>query len=504
MSGRLSRMCLLGTFAVSLIAVPALADTGSGDNVARLEALLEAQQHKIEMLEQQVSAAAQQNTESMRAAQMKEQIREVLSESEFRESLMPSTLQAGYDNGFFIRSSDDNFKIKFNGLFQMRYTYYATRSQNRYLVPGFTRNDRSGIDGARVRFRLSGHAYTKDLTYLLELDMSQGAGYDARVQYAWVNYRFCDEFQIMAGVMLAPTTRANFESTATMQFVDYPMVNSIFGAGRGTGVRFWGKLLEGRGAYYLDLYNSLGTPATRTITNDENIYATGHDNNPAVVFRTVWQIMGGHCMHPDDSGVWTAPCDMAIHDEPALNVGFHYAFNEDWHDGTLAIPYARRTFFREGGYGVTDSQGLQIHQFGLDMGFKYMGFSCTAEYWFRTLDVRNADSPPFSPLFLATGDSSTSVMHGGYVQCGYFLPIPGMERKFEVVGRVGGFTTAHGGTESTWTYAGGLNYYIKGHNVKLQTDITKMAENFISSSGYSLANVNDDSLVWRVQLQLAF
>jgi hypothetical protein len=46
-------------------------------------------------------------------------------------------------------------------------------------------------------------------------------------------------------------------------------------------------------------------------------------------------------------GKWTAPCDMAIHDEPALNVGFHYAFNEDWHDGTLGFRSpARRSSVR--------------------------------------------------------------------------------------------------------------------------------------------------------------
>lgn len=503
MSGRLCRMCLLGVVTAGVLVAPTFADAGSSDQVARLEALLDAQQRQIEALEQQVGATAQADMDAARTDQMKQQIREVLSESEFRESLMTSTLQAGYDKGFFIKSSDDKFKMKFNGLLQMRWTHYGTRRSNRYLVPGFGRDDRTGFDGNRLRFIVGGHAYTKDLTYSLTFDSSQGANYNTRLLYVWANYRFCDEFQFKTGIFRLASTRADFGSTATMPFVEYPMENIAFGLGRGIGVRFWGKLLEGKGEYYLDIVNRTNGTG-QTITNDEALYATGHDNNPAIVFRTVWALLGGTCQHPEDEGYFAAPCDFAIHTDPALNVGFHYAYTEDEHDGQMRIPFNRQSFFRQGGFGLTDSQGLQIHQVGVDAGFKYMGFSATAEYWARMLDVRNADSAPFSPLFLATGDDSTTVMHGGYLQCGYFLPIPGFERKLEAVTRFGGIRTNAGGGEGTWIYAVGLNYYIEGHKVKLQTDLTKVVEAPMSSSTYSLANVNDDALIWRVQLQVAF
>lgn len=67
MSGRRKRMmCLLGALAFCLLGSPVLADDdpaapAQGDGVARLQALLEAQQSKIEALEQQVAAAAQQD-----------------------------------------------------------------------------------------------------------------------------------------------------------------------------------------------------------------------------------------------------------------------------------------------------------------------------------------------------------------------------------------------------------------------------------------------------------
>lgn len=493
---------------VAVVAAACLSGTALAEDSAtleRMEALVEAQQQRIDSLEQQVAASAQRDVGAMRSEQMQQQIREVLSESEFRESLMPSTLQAGYDGGFFIRSSDDKFRMQFNGLIQFRWTHYNVGRDNHYLSPGFkAERQRTGFDAQRVDFAVSGHAYSKDLTYNVEFGNGTAFGYDTGLAYGWVNYRVMDEFQIRAGIMDIASMRADTASIATYQLVDNPLSEAVFGLGDGLGVRLWGELMEGKGQYYLDIVNSLGNAGTRTITNDETWYTAGHDNNPAIAFRTVWALMGGTCLHPDDDPEFTAPCDMAVHTEPALNVGFHYAFNEDWHDGTLRVPFVRQTLFRKGGFGLTSSDGTQMHQFGLDTGFKYQGFSATAEYVVRIVDIRAAASAPYTPLFQLTGDDSTNVYHGGYLQCGYFLPIPGWERKFEVVGRVGGISAANGGREGTWEYAGGVNYYIEGHNVKLQCDVTKITELPTTGVDYSYANVNDSPLIFRVALQMSF
>ena len=62
----------------------------------------------------------------------------------------------------------------------------------------------------------------------------------------------------------------------------------------------------------------------------------------------------------------------------------------------------------------------------------------------------------------------------------------------------------YGSWEGTWEYSAGVNYYLYGDNVKLQADVTKIEEVPISNSRYSLANVNDDPLIFRLQLQVAF
>jgi hypothetical protein len=505
MSGRQVSLWLLATLVGGLAISVAAADEPTPqqtEQLARMQAVLEAQQAKISGLEQQLASAARADMDAARLDEMKQQIREVLSEQQFRESLMPSVVQAGYDKGFFIKSSDDKFKMKFNGQFQFRYTYYQAQKRNQYLSPGLERHDRSGFDFARARLRISGNAYTKDLTYLMEFDMSSPGAYDSTLLYGWFNYRFMDEFQMKAGIFRLASTRADFGSTSTMQFPEYPMTNAIFGMNRGTGLRLWGKLLKGRGEYYLDIVNSLWSATTQTITTDEQQLASGHDNNPAILFRTVWAILEGTTQYPEGDKDLTAPSDMEIHTTPALNAGFHYAYTSDYNDGTVRVPFPRRDW--PGGFGLTTSQGLQFHQFGLDAGFKYEGFSLTGEYIVRIQDVTAADHAPFAPLFLATGDSSTNAAQGAYVQAGYFLPIPGWERKFELVTRIGGTSAIANGQEGQWDYAGGFNYYIDGHRIKLQTDVTKVTEAPISYPTYSLANVNDSALIWRVQLQVAF
>lgn len=504
-NGRWLRLPLL----VLVLSWPLVAQAGSPDDqnrISQLEALLNAQQQRIASLEQQV-ATAQASDDERRLGLMRQQIREILSEQEFRESLMPTTAQAGYDKGFYIRSTDEKFSMKINGQFQFRWTYYATRDENRYLVPGFRRHDRAGFDYSRLRLRFSGNVYSKDLTYYLEFDASSAANnYNARALYAWVNYRIIDEFQFKAGQFRVASTRTDFGSTSTMQFPEWGLYNSIFGITNGTGVRLWGKLFGKRLDYYLDVVNSLGSSTTATITNDENLYAQGHDNNPAIIFRTVWHAVQGQTKRPPDDPInhFDAPQDFEYHTSPAFDLGFHYAYKEDIHDGSLRIPFPRKTFFREGGYGLTDSQGLQIHQFAFDAAMKWAGFSLTGEYGLRLLDVRSSDHAPYTPLFLLTGEQSTTAQHGGYLQAGYLLPIPGLENKIELVSRVGGISALASGQEGSWEYAGGVNYYIDGNRVKLQADMVKIYELPTSSATYSYANVNDNPLIFRVQLQVAF
>lgn len=468
---------------------------GDERSSAALTALLEraaAQEARIAELQQQAAASRVQDIDEQRIAAMRAQVREILSESEFRAGLADSTLQTGYEKGFFIRSGDDSFLLNFRGMVQFRYIYYNTHSQNRYLSPGTERDDRSGVDLSRVRLVLSGHVHSPDLTYYLQLRSDAGGRYDTALLDAYVNYRFVDAFQVRLGIFKSASTQAGITSSAEFQFVDRPVFDAIYGFDRGLGLRLWGTLAEQRFEWHVTAFNSLRNVRGRTITPDPSEL----DTNPGIVARLAWNAL-------NPKADLNSEGDLAFLEEPALNFAIHYAFNEDDGDprgSRIPAPLVLRA--REtGAFGLVSTRGLQINQFGLSSNFKFRGFSARGEYVVRVLDVRDRAAAPW---FAVTGDDSTTAQHGAYLQAGWFLPIPAFERKVELVGRVGAVAAHANDVECAFEYAAGLNYYIKGHKVKLQTDVTRVTEAPISSANNGVATVNDEAWYWRMQLQLAF
>lgn len=474
--------------------------TAADERIARLEALIDAQNRRLDDLRQQLHTVATQDIEQARTDAIKEQIRAVLNEREFRESLIPGTLAAGYDGGFYLRGADDKFLMKFNGAMQMRYVYYNSERSNRYTLPGQQRDDRSGFELTRIRFSLSGNVYSPDLTYYLQLGSDASGAYDTGLYYAWANYRFNDAFQVKLGIFDLASTRHTFNDDFAQHFVDRPLFDAVYGLGTGLGMRFWGQLFDKRLEYFIDVVNSTAdgenVALSRPITSDPSEL----DGNPAILAALTWHALGEN--PPND---FAGESDLEFHKTPAIDLGVHYAFNDDQGDlATTRLPFPLPRGAGQGGFGLTATNGIQFHQFGTHVCAKWEGLSLIGEYALRVVDPRRAGRRPFTPFWLLTGEDSTVAQHGGILSVGYFLPIPGLEKKFEIVGRVGGISTTAEGHEGVWEYGAGVNYYLQGQGVKLQADVTKVSESPISAPYSSLANVNDDALIFRVQLQVAF
>src|ERR1051325_5869414 len=80
----------------------------------RLQAQFEASSRRLDELQKRAQLVSADGVKPDRTEAIKQQIREVLSEREFRESLMPAVTTAGYKDGFYIHSSDDLFSMKIN------------------------------------------------------------------------------------------------------------------------------------------------------------------------------------------------------------------------------------------------------------------------------------------------------------------------------------------------------------------------------------------------------
>ena len=216
------------------------------------------------------------------------------------------------------------------------------------------------------------------------------------------------------------------------------------------------------------------------------------DTNPALTARTVY-----HAMYDQLGKDFESESDIEYHKKPALDFGTSFAWNPDRGDArNVALPYQIPDKVRvgPGGYSVVSANDTNIAQFGADAAFKYLGFSTQVEYFLRIVENENRTSP----WFVATNDNGSAHQQGGYWQAGYFI----VPQKVELIARLGGVWDF--GNDNMWEYAGGVNYYIRGNNLKLTADVTRINETPIRASRLDFMNQNDDMTLFRVQLQAAF
>jgi phosphate-selective porin OprO/OprP len=141
------------------------------------------------------------------------------------------------------------------------------------------------------------------------------------------------------------------------------------------------------------------------------------------------------------------------------------------------------TFGANGGYQVQDFTSTKFFLAGADVGFKYKGFSFAGEYYFRNNDP--------------VGTAATTRDHGYYAQAGYFI-IP---RHFEVAARSSQVFLG-GANNNRSEFMGGLNYFIFGHDLKLQADYAFLPRQVNPSSNAGDSKKNDHR--FRIQLQSWF
>jgi hypothetical protein len=163
-----------------------------------------------------------------------------------------------------------------------------------------------------------------------------------------------------------------------------------------------------------------------------------------------------------------------------------------------AIPAGART---SAGFVSYPLNG-DIFRATLDGALKYQGWSFTTAAYFQQINENPAVTGSTAPTLpggygLATGKSSFFEL-GYYGQAGYMLT-----KQLELVGRAGQFVT-EGSSSRMEEYALGLNYYLFGHNLKLQADMTYIPNAAAYTSSVMGSAVNTQDLIFRTQLQLKF
>ncbi len=119
-------------------------------------------------------------------------------------------------------------------------------------------DDKGSFRIRRAKTKFEGWAYTKNLTYELQLNWADSANV---LEDAVVNYDFTKGkklFQLKAGQFKVPFGRQELTSSGSQQFVDRAAVSNTFARGRDIGIQLWGTPLAGQVDWRFGIFNGNG------------------------------------------------------------------------------------------------------------------------------------------------------------------------------------------------------------------------------------------------------
>ena len=397
----------------------------------------------------------------------------VITEADYQEVTKSKPVTYTLGKGFTFTTPDEKFQLNFGGRMQFRYTFTDFDVNN---AGATTKSDLSQWDVKRIRLISQGYAYTKDLTYKLELDaraLASSTNAKGLIE-TYLNYRFIDEAQLKVGQMKTPFSRQELTSDGALQFVDRSIVVDAFKPTYDIGAMLNGRIADGLAYYYAGVYGGAGQSTTRN-TND-NLF----------VARAVVNPLG-------DLPYSEADLDMTK--KPLVSIGANYFYNVVNKTGAaldVTIPNYAATpsstspgsggwlgrNFNKPGFAATNDK-LDVNSYGGDLAFKWMGFSFQSEYL-----LGQAESKTTGGLLRA---------QGYYVQAGYTV----LPKKLEVAMRYSYLDPDRNVKNNLVTETiGAVSYYFNKHNLKLQGDVANIHD--------QAAGVLKDDKQYRVQAQIIF
>ena len=411
--------------------------------------------------------------------------RNVGAEETLPNTVFPSvdklrTFEAGYDNGIFlkVRDGDDSFELKTNFRSQFRVVSFSRDEDSWTNSAGvtFPIEDRENFQLTRGRLIFSGHAFTPQFKFFLQLDANTETRDVVSVLDGWVAWHFSDTTQIQVGKRKVSAGRNWLLGAFDTRLAGRPIANEFFRPSRTTGVWLVGdptntthyELMVGQG------YNTEGLTTAET------------GNNFAAASSAWWDVIGNYGP--------ARPMDFEIHDELAVRIGGSWVSSSE---GTPGRQLEEADFLRlTDGTRLTDTgalaPGAKVESFdvtllALDAAFKYRGWSANGEYFWRSVTNLKADLPV----------PEVGLQQGFYVEGGFFV----LPQQLELNSQFG-FVTGRAGSNTS--YAAGFSYYPrKSQHLKLTIDTT-FIDRSPTNSGGSNVIVGDDGVLVRAQWQAVF
>jgi hypothetical protein len=341
--------------------------------------------------------------------------------------------------GFTLKYGDA-FSFNLRSRFQIRYQLDVPAPNE-----AGEREEQQLVNIGTARLWFSGNVFNPQLTYMIQLAV---AGRDYRdgaispIFDAYVDWKPLTNLSVRAGQFFVPFDRLRTVREFALQMADRPVPIGELTLDRDVGVAVYSeKFLGSPLTWRLGAFGGGGTNLS-----------TGKDPGVLLTARLELRPLGP--IDDDSEG------DLERRKKPGLAIGTGVARN-------LNTNRQRSTT------GTTYTGGVVDYtHFAADAVFKWQGFAAQFEYLWK-----KADADPI----LSLDDEGEQVTEwarsaGGWVaQASYTFDPP-----FEIVGRLAQLN-AFDGTDprlqDTDEYGVGLNYYINGHQFKIQTDwIAKVYE----------------------------
>ena len=378
--------------------------------------------------------------------------------------------------GLTVGSKDGRFSLTLRMRAQIRYDVEHPNQQDEVT--------QHSLQIRRLRVVLQGNVFSPHVRYRFQFgfspnDMQNGLPSDVGsirrnpLRDFRIEFDRLRDFNVWFGQFKAPFSRQRMLSSSDMNLVDRAITNAEFTLDRDLGVQVMSKDVGGLGhriAYYAGVFFGEGRNAFE-LTDPGLLYVGRLEINPFGKFEDY------------------SEGDLERMKQPGLSIGGAYAYQDRAHPARGVV-----------GDLPADKGTTDFHHVNTDIHFKWRGLSVATAFHLRKgFNRKGGGAVDDAGVLIPTVPARSGV--GWYTQLGWLVPkIP-----LEIVGRYGLLRNIYGEASSMRDAdeaGGGINWYIVGHDLKLQLDYFRLWDSSMGATPREAAAHGTDRV--RLQLQVYF
>jgi len=179
-----------------------------------------------------------------RASSMMSLVQDVLADSTSRINMYGDGTMMGWNDGFYLASSDGQFRLNIGGVLQSQ---FVARWQGVNSTNSGTYDEwRYSFGASKTALNFGGHAFGKGLTYFFELGWGMVGPYNwtnqntftgARMWDAWVAFQLNNETKVQIGQFELPFSKESLIQTEYKMAVYASLIEYLMGLERNTAAQ---------------------------------------------------------------------------------------------------------------------------------------------------------------------------------------------------------------------------------------------------------------------------